>query len=313
MNEILRLPFIGYKTCKVNYAMDVKLILSYIKLIVSDTLEEPVFFLLYQEKLRIVFKIEFDIDKLLGIINFTLYWRFNNVKQKKDSQRKCNTQLATAESYRSTISRSRVFRCRRFIANKIRDVAKSSTRWLAYLKGGKIIWFFKAIFLQNTYELSCQRTYWITTLQKRATKTSQIFQRDNVIYKIISYRGSQNKIICYSKQIAKQIWTSSASTKYRKSFKANEKKTPALLPITLPTTILDQYEILRTLVIEKASNLPSNYWIFINQGMLVWAEKFEQVTYKQSATITQIKPIDNSIINILANMITYAQQEKCYV
>jgi hypothetical protein len=81
----------------------------------------------------------------------------------------------------------------------------------------------------------------------------------------------------------------------------------------LPTTILDQYEILRALVVEGISSLPPNYWTLISQGMLAWAGKFKQVSNQQSTAITQIKHEDNSIINILANMVIYEQQEKCYV
>ena len=299
--------------CKVNYVACVKLILSDNEFNINKIIYFPLSKLLYKRIIRALFGIGLDFNELLNIIRYTLYWRINDVEQDKNSQRKCYSQHSSEEDYRSIISRSRFFRCQRFIADKIRDAAKSLTRWLAYFGGSQIIWLFKTILLQSTYELPSQRTCWIITVQKRATESAQIFRRSNVIYKIINYRRSRNKITSYSQQTTKQIWSYSTSSKYRKNFKTSEKKTSTPSPITLPTIILDRYEILRALVVEGITSLPSNYWIIISQGMLVWAEKFEQISNQQSPTITQIKPEDNSIINILANMVIYEQQEKCYV
>lgn len=316
MKDSLKL-FLVHKICKVNFVQYVKLILSYTKFNLGNVINIH-YFSLYVNILRALLKISLDIGRLLNIIKFTLFtlylhWGNNNAKQDKNSQRKCYFQHSSEEGYRSIISRARIFRCQRSITDKIRNVKESFSRRLAYLEGNQIIWFFKAVFLQSAYKLSSQRIYWITTLQKRPPKTAQIFGTDNVPYKIINYRRSRHKITGYSKQTTNQIWIGSTSSKYRKGLKAGEKKTAAHSSITFPTAILDQYEILRSLVIEGTSGLPPNYWTLINQGMLVWAEKFEPISYQQNKPITKIKQMDNSIINILVDMVIYERQEKSYV
>lgn len=308
MNWRTRILPMRYRACKVNYVISVNLILFTVIFIENVLPIKRVYYPLYKVFLCILLKITLDRYMLLSIISFTVYWSYNNdKKQNKNPQGKHHTQFAAPEGYRSIISGSRVFRCKRFVSNEIRNAKKGFVRWVVHFKGCKIIWTFSTIFLQSSYKLSGKRVNWAIALQKRAAKTAQIFQRYNVLYQIISYQRSRDKIAYYSQKIARQIRCYSALPKHRKSFETTGKKTLTSPSTALPVTALERYEAIRILVIKGEHSFPSSYWAFVNQGMLAWAKKIEQAS--QGSVISQPKLNNNPIIHILTDMILYVQQE----
>ena len=87
-------------------------------------------------------------------------------------------------------------------------------------------------------------------------------------------------------------------------------------PIILLKNTIAQYESLRELVVKQTTHFSSNYLSVIRQGLLAWmtsdSKEINMTDYSIEPSSNEISPLDESIIQVLTNMVIHIQQEAHY-
>jgi len=115
------------------------------------------------------------------------------------------------------------------------------------------------------------------------------------------------------------------SAQYRESFKVIKKKTleqTKKLETCFDPHAIEQYETIRTKVLEPHSSLPYGYSFFINKGLLAWC-RYQHDAPKQHPSYKGLDKVASSelsvsekniapIVQVMTNMIFQIQQESSY-
>lgn len=297
--------------CKVNYVINVKLILSNSRNWRYMRLKIPIFININKEQACLVFDTAYFCD----IIYFTfILWSYIHEQQQNHLFKKFwNLKSLSRQSDRSAIPSTRFFRCSRFITSQIRNASSSVNRWMVNNKSNPAIWIFSSSLLPNTECFQKRWFNWIISEETGPKISTQTNQRNYRLYQKnfnrITVRNTNHINNHYKDEVRHYYSSAQCRARTFTGEKGNKKNSPLI-----PGDAIERYERLRKAILELNDNLNNDLIAFLRKGFAAWVSsefKQEIIAYKEPILkLTILEKEQRHIVHVLANMILHNQQQE---